>query len=115
MKSPKENKFKNLFKNFSAKLHGKEVVKKIDTSKMSTEKFGNLVLEELGGIDNLITVDSCVTRLRLKVADITKINSEKLEQLGSDGIVKVGDDKVQIVFGDKSVILEKYYRKLKNK
>lgn len=109
----KKKKFLNLFKLFNAKLHGKEVTKKIDTSKMSAEEFSNLVLIELGGIDNLLAIDSCITRLRLKVSDISKINPEKLEALGSDGVVKIGTDKVQIIFGEKAAILEKYYNKLK--
>lgn len=110
----KKKSLSNFLKRFSDKIHRKDIHKKIDTSKMSEEEYGNLVLKELGGLDNLVTIDSCITRLRLKVEDINKINSEKLEELGSDGVVKVGNDKVQIIFGEKSTLLEKYYHKLKN-
>lgn len=115
MKIFKLKKIINLFKCFNSKIYGQENAKKIDTSKMTHEEFGDLVLEELGGINNLLTVDSCITRLRLQIKDITKINRIKLEELGSDGIIKIGEDKVQIIFGEKSVILEKYYHKLKNR
>lgn len=114
MKSPEKKKgLSGLFKKFSDKLNGKENVKKIDTSKMSDEVFCDKVLVEIGGLDNLISVDSCVTRLRLEVQDINKIKLEELEALGCEGVIKVGDNRVQMIFGEKAIVLEKHYRKLK--
>lgn len=114
MKSPeKKGKLAGLFKSFSDKIHGKETPKKIDTSKMSENDFCELVLAELGGIDNLLMIDSCITRLRLEVTDLSKLNLEKLEGLGAEGVIKVGENRVQIIFGEKAVVLEKYYNKLK--
>ncbi len=114
MKKPgKKGRLSGIFKIFSAKLHGKEPVKKIDTSRMSDEDFCQRVLVEIGGIDNLIAVDSCITRFRIEVCNYNKINAENLEALGCEGTVKVGENRVQLIFGEKSVILEKYYNKLK--
>ncbi|WP_300358619.1 glucose PTS transporter subunit EIIB [Fusobacterium sp.] len=109
----KRGRFSELLKIFSDKLHGKETPKKIDTSKMSEECFCNLVLVELGGLENLLVIDSCITRLRIEVKDISKINSEKLQALGSEGVIQVGENRLQIIFGEKAAILEKYYNKLK--
>lgn len=58
-------------------------------------------------------IDSCITRLRIEVEDITKINPEKLEALGSEGVIKVGENRVQIIFGEKASLLEKHYNKMK--
>lgn len=114
MKKPgKKGRLSGVFKIFRDKLHGKEPVKKIDTSKMSDEDFCQRVLAEIGGIDNLTAVDSCITRLRIEVCDYSKINAEKLEALGCEGIVKIEEKSVQLIFGEKSVVLEKYYNKLK--
>ncbi len=109
----KRGRFSELLKIFIDKFRGKETPKKIDTSKMSEECFCNLVLVELGGIENLLVIDSCITRLRVEVKDISKINSEKLQTLGSEEIIKVGENRLQIIFGEKAAVLEKHYNKLK--
>ncbi len=109
----KKGRLSSLFKSFTDRLNGKEAPKRIDTSKMSDEDFCKLVLVELGGIENLLMIDSCITRLRLETADIKKINVERLEALGSEGVIKVGENRVQIIFGEKAALLEKYYNKMK--
>ena len=109
----KKGRLFSFIKSFIDKLQGKEPPKKIDTSKMSNEQFCSLVLVELGGLENLLVIDSCITRLRIEVVDPLKINSEKLIELGSEGIIKVGENRMQIIFGEKATILEKHYNKLK--
>ena len=109
----KKGRLFSFVKSFIDKLQGKEPPKKIDTSKMSNEQFCSLVLVELGGLENLLVIDSCITRLRIEVVDPLKINSEKLIELGSEGIIKVGENRMQIIFGEKATILEKHYNKLK--
>lgn len=110
--SGKKKGLSGLFKNLSDKIHGKKVVKKVDTSMMSDEDFCKRVLLEIGGFDNILMADSCVTRLRLELKDSKKINSEKLEALGCEGIISVGENRVQLIFGDKAVMIEKYCNKL---
>ena len=80
---------------------------------MSDDDFCELVIKELGGFENLILVDSCITRLRIEVKETEKINSEKIEALGSEGIIKVGENRLQIIFGDKAALIEKHYNKIK--
>ena len=110
--SGKKKGLSGLFKNLSDKIHGKKVVKKVDTSMMSDEDFCKRVLLEIGGFDNILMADSCVTRLRLELKDSKKINSEKLEALGCEGIISVGENRVQLIFGEKAVMIEKYCNKL---
>lgn len=110
--SGKKKGLSGLFKNLSDKIHGKKVVKKVDTSMMSDEDFCKRVLLEIGGFDNILMADSCVTRLRLELKDSKKINSEKLEALGCEGVISVGENRVQLIFGEKAVMIEKYCNKL---
>lgn len=114
MKSPEKKKgISGLFKNFTDKLQKKETIKKVDTSKMSDEDFCERVLVEIGGLENIIMADSCITRLRLEVKDIEKMKPAELESLGCEGIIKVGENRVQMIFGEKAAVLEKYYNNLK--
>ena len=80
---------------------------------MSDDDFCELVIKELGGFENLTLVDSCITRLRIEVKETEKINSAKIEALGSEGIIKVGENRLQIIFGDKAALIERYYNKIK--
>lgn len=56
-------------------------------------------IEALGGAANLRTVDACTTRLRLSLADPSKVNEARLKALGSRGIVRPGGDALQVVLG----------------
>lgn len=57
------------------------------------------VLAALGGKENLLSVDSCLTRLRILLADETKVDEDELKRLGALGIVKMGQGAWQVVFG----------------
>lgn len=59
------------------------------------------VLEALGGEENIVSVDACITRLRVEVKDKSKVNKEKLKSLGAAGVVEVGNG-IQAIFGAKA-------------
>lgn len=75
----------------------------------TTEKPGRTEAEEvddfiiaLGGKDNFISADSCITRLRLDLKDRTLIDEPMLKKLGSKGIIKAGQTSVQVILGAKA-------------
>jgi N-acetylglucosamine PTS system EIICBA or EIICB component len=53
----------------------------------------------LGGAANLLQVDACTTRLRLQVADQSRVSPEALRQLGASGTVKLSNQALQVVLG----------------
>lgn len=56
-------------------------------------------VEALGGAANLRSVDACTTRLRLVLADRSRIDGERLAALGARGSIAVGSDGLQVVLG----------------
>ena len=60
-----------------------------------------LVLEALGGEANIVSVDACITRLRVEVKDKANVNKDQLKALGAAGVVEVGNG-VQAIFGAKA-------------
>ena len=56
-------------------------------------------IRALGGAPNLISVDACTTRLRLKVADHAKVDADALKQLGARGLVRPAPQALQVVIG----------------
>ena len=60
-----------------------------------------LVLAAFGGEENIVSVDACITRLRIEVKDKSKVNKDELRSLGASGVVEVGNG-MQAIFGVKA-------------
>jgi len=56
-------------------------------------------IKALGDADNLRAVEACTTRLRLVLADVSRIDEPALKALGSRGVLRIGDGAVQVVVG----------------
>ena len=75
-----------------------------------------LILEGLGGLENIEDLDCCATRLRVKIKDMEIVNSDILKQSGAAGVIKKGEG-VQVVYGPRVTVikseLEDYIESLK--
>ena len=60
---------------------------------------GAVYLRALGGKDNIKTLGSCATRLRLEVNNAAKIDEAALKQAGARGVIKTASGMVQVVIG----------------
>ena len=63
------------------------------------------LIAAFGGRENLVNVDACITRLRMEVADKTKVDQARLKALGAAGVLEIGNS-VQAVFGTQSEALK---------
>ncbi len=54
-----------------------------------------------GGKSNITSLDACITRLRVSVADQSKVSTARLKALGAAGVVVVGNN-MQAIFGPKA-------------
>lgn len=68
-------------------------------------------IEALGGKDNLAQIDNCVTRLRLKVKDMSKVNEAELKRLGAKGVLRLNQTDLQVVVGTDVEFLANAMRK----
>lgn len=67
---------------------------------MDSQQAAQNVLLAIGGSDNLVSNEVCMTRLRLTVTDPTRIDTEQLGNLqGVLGIVGRGVNGIEVVFG----------------
>lgn len=53
----------------------------------------------LGGKENIVQLDNCATRLRLEVADTSRVDSDALKRAGAAGTMISGAKSVQVVYG----------------
>ena len=56
------------------------------------------IINGLGGKANIKTVENCITRLRVSLADSSLLNEELINKTDNRGIVKKGND-IQIIYG----------------
>lgn len=57
------------------------------------------IYQGLGGDDNVVSVDNCITRLRLEVKDMNKVDQQKIKSTGIPGINVINDHNIQVVVG----------------
>lgn len=69
------------------------------------EELAKKVLQALGGKNNIKYLDACITRLRITVKDLRKVQRIKLKSLGVAGLMTVGNN-IQAIFGPQSEILK---------
>ncbi len=62
-------------------------------------------IEKLGGKDNILELDACITRLRLTVADSSIIKDEELKALGATGVLRPNKRNLQVVVGTKAELI----------
>ena len=64
-----------------------------------------LIVEGLGGTDNLSDVDCCATRLRCTVKDAALVKQDVLKASGASGVICKGNG-VQVVYGPKVAVIK---------
>ena len=58
-----------------------------------------MILKGLGGAENVVSIDHCVTRLRLELKDASKIDEAAILAAGAPGVIRMGKNAVQVVVG----------------
>ena len=86
---------------FQAQKGGKAETTATSTGKGEIAEKAPAVLAALGGEENIVSVDACITRLRVEVKDKSKVNKDELKALGAAGVMEVGNG-IQAIFGAKA-------------
>ena len=59
------------------------------------------IIEGLGGFDNIVEVNNCLTRLRVDLVDPSKVREDILKKTGSNGFIRPSEKHIQVVYGPK--------------
>ncbi|WP_312928279.1 glucose PTS transporter subunit EIIB, partial [Pseudescherichia sp.] len=57
------------------------------------------ILAALGGSENIVSLDNCITRLRLSVNDMSQVNVQALKDNRAIGVVQLNQHNLQVVIG----------------
>ncbi len=73
--------------------------------KVSASNMSELILEGLGGKDNIVSLDNCATRLRVTVKDPNEVDEATLKESGAAGVIKKGTG-VQVIYGPQVSVIK---------
>ena len=74
--------------------------------------MAQIILEGVGGKDNLVSIDHCITRLRLEVKDRLLVDEKMIKSSGASGVIRPGKTAVQVVIGPKVQFVFDEFKKL---
>ncbi|MFB6421914.1 MAG: PTS glucose transporter subunit IIBC [Candidatus Malihini olakiniferum] len=92
-----------IFRVLIAKLNLKTAGYEESTLKQTAQNNSEIaaLVTAFGGKKNITNLDACITRLRVSVVDLTRVDQEGLKKLGALGVFVAGSG-VQAIFGTKS-------------
>ena len=64
-----------------------------------------MILDGLGGKDNIATLDCCATRLRVTVKDPALVSDPRLRESGASGVIRKGSG-VQVIYGPQVTVIK---------
>lgn len=75
-------------------------------------EVAKIVLEGVGGKENVASIDNCITRLRLEIKDYTAVDEKKIKSAGVAGVIRPGKNSVQVIIGTKVQFVADEFKKL---
>ena len=66
---------------------------------ISDDKLSSTIVDALGGKINIVSIENCMTRLRVVVDNPNLINEKVLKDTGASGFVRPTKENIQIVYG----------------
>ena len=85
---------------------------KIELANDDFTSMAAIILEGLGGKDNVTSVDNCITRLRLEIKDYTAVDEKKIKSAGISGVIRPSKTSVQVIIGPKVQFVADEFKKL---
>lgn len=96
--------FRFAIKQWDLKTPGRELEEEGDGAVVATggtNEMARELVRAFGGRGNIAALDACITRLRVSVNDMKRVNKNRLKALGASGVLEVGNN-AQAIFGPRS-------------
>lgn len=75
-------------------------------------QIASTILRGVGGKENVVSVDNCVTRLRLEIKDQSVVDEKVIKSAGVSGIIRPGKTSLQVIVGTKVQFVSDEFKKL---
>ena len=108
--------FRVVIVKFNLKTPGREDDDADETQvKLANNDFtqvAKIVLEGVGGPENVASIDNCITRLRLEIKDYTKVDEKRIKSAGVAGVMRPSKTSVQVIIGTQVQFVADEFKKL---
>jgi len=68
----------------------------------NTSSEAEAFIKALGGKENILNTDACITRLRMSVTDSSQLRDKDFTTLGAKGVIRPDKGSIQIILGTKA-------------
>jgi PTS system N-acetylglucosamine-specific IIC component len=75
-------------------------------------EVASTILKGVGGKANVVSVDNCVTRLRLEIKDQSLVNEKVIKSAGISGVIRPGKNSLQVIVGTQVQFVADEFKKL---
>ena len=108
--------FRIVIVKFNMKTPGREDddvdEQKVQLANNDYTAVAKIVLEGVGGKDNVTSIDNCITRLRLEIKDNTLVDESVIKSAGVAGVIRPGKTSVQVIIGTQVQHVADEFKKL---
>lgn len=85
---------------------------KVTLSNDNFTEIAKIVLQGVGGKENVTSIDNCITRLRLEIKDYTQVDEKVIKSAGVAGVIRPSKTSVQVIIGTKVQFVADEFKKL---
>ena len=78
-----------------------EAEKSVVLANNNYTQVASIILEGLGGKENVKSLENCITRLRLEIKDQSAVDEKKIKSAGIAGVIRPGKNSIQVIVGTK--------------
>ena len=89
-----------------------EAEKQVKLSNDNFTEVAAIILDGVGGKENVTSISNCITRLRLEIKDYTKIDEKKIKSAGVAGVIRPSKTDVQVIVGMQVQFVADEFKKL---
>lgn len=75
-------------------------------------QIASIILKGVGGKENVVSIDNCVTRLRLEIKDQANVDEKVIKSAGVSGVIRPGKTSLQVVVGTQVQFVADEFKKL---
>lgn len=75
-------------------------------------EIASIILKGVGGKENVVSIDNCVTRLRLEIKDPVAVNEKVIKSAGISGVIRPSKTNLQVIVGTQVQFVADEFKKL---
>ncbi|MGL4562345.1 MAG: maltose/glucose-specific PTS transporter subunit IIBC [Brevinema sp.] len=105
--------FRYTIQKFNLKTPGREEISNNSDQTTLKNYAAEKMLQGLGGTDNIVSLDNCITRLRITLKDIQLLDEETIKEAGALNIVRLDNKNIQVIIGPQVHVIKNQLDKIR--